>query len=84
MFDCEDSAYEHWFTRPQIDYVIGHPVAVFEVESRVKGDRAMAFLGYADEYRERRVEVLVSQRTRKAFHAMECRPEWLHYFDEAE
>lgn len=44
MFECEESAYKHWITRPQ--------------------------------------EVLVSQRSRKAFHAMECRTKWLRYFDE--
>lgn len=82
MFECEESAYKHWFTQAQIDYVITHAAAIFEVESRKPGDRTMAFLGYVDESRERRVEVLVSQRTRKAFHAMDCRPEWLRFFDQ--
>ena len=72
MFECEESAYKHWITRPQI----------LEVESKRKDDRVMAFLGYVDEFREKKIEVLVSQRSRKAFHAMECRTEWLRYFDE--
>lgn len=84
MFECEESAFKHWFSQAQIDYVITHAVAVFEVESRKPGDRTMAFLGYVDESRERRVEVLVSQRTRKVFHAMDCRPEWQRFFDQAE
>lgn len=83
MFECEESAYKHWFTQAQIDYVIRHAVVMFEVESRRPGDRTMAFLGYVDESRERRVEVLVSQRTRKAFHAMDCRPDWQRFFDQA-
>lgn len=82
MFECEESAYKHWITRPQIDYVITHPVKILEVESKRKDDRVMAFLGYVDEFREKKIEVLVSQRSRKAFHAMECRTEWLRYFDE--
>lgn len=40
----------------------------------------MAILGYVDEFRERRIELLVSQRTRKVFHAMDCREEWRPYF----
>lgn len=82
MFECDESAYKHWITRPQIDYVITHPVKILEVESKRKDDRVMAFLGYVDEFREKKIEVLVSQRSRKAFHAMECRTEWLRYFDE--
>ena len=82
MFECEESAYKHWITRPQIDYVITHPVKILEVESKRKDDRVMAFLGYVDEFREKKIEVLVSQRSRKAFRAMECRTEWLRYFDE--
>ena len=78
----------HFFLEPatsgltpaQIDYVFRHPVAVFEVESRTPGDRVMAILGYVDEFRERRIELLVSQRTRKVFHAMDCREEWRSYF----
>ena len=54
-------------TPAQIDYVFRHPVAVFEVESRTPGDRVMAILGYVDEFRVRRIELLVSQRTRKVF-----------------
>lgn len=82
MFECEESAYRHWITRPQIDYAMTHAVAVFEVPSRSKSDRVMAFLGYTDELHEHCIEVLVSQRTRRAFHAMDCRDEWLHYFEE--
>lgn len=82
MFECEESAYKHWITRPQIDYVITHPVKILEVESKRKDDRVMAFLGYVDEFWEKKIEVLVSQRSRPAFHAMECRTGWLRYFDE--
>jgi hypothetical protein len=35
----------------------------------------MAVLGYIDEFEERKVEILVSQRARRVFHAMDCRPE---------
>ncbi len=80
MIECEQSALKHWLTPAQIDYVFRHPVAVFEVESRTPGDRVMAILGYVDEFRERRIELLVSQRTRKVFHAMDCREEWQPYF----
>ena len=38
MFECEESAYKHWITRPQIDYVITHPVKILEVESKRKDD----------------------------------------------
>ena len=82
MFECEESAYKHWITRPQIDYAITHAAAMFEVPSKRQGDGVMAFLGYTDESREHPIEVLVSQRTRKAFHAMNCRDEWLHYYKE--
>lgn len=44
MFECEESAHKHWITRPQIDYVITHPVKILEVESKRKDDRVMAFL----------------------------------------
>lgn len=54
MFECEESAYKHWITRPQIDYVITHPVKILEVESKRKDDRVMAFLGYVDEFREKK------------------------------
>ncbi|WEV59065.1 hypothetical protein OZX67_00320 [Bifidobacterium sp. ESL0728] len=84
MIECEDSAYKHWLTQPQIDYVFRHPVAMFEVSSRNPGDRVMAMLGYPDESEERRVEILVSARTRKVFHAMDCRPEWISRFAEHE
>lgn len=57
-------------------------MAVFEVQSRHAGDRVMAILGHPDEFRERPVELLVSQRTRKVFHAMGCRREWLYKFDD--
>lgn len=82
MIECEPSAFKHWLTQPQIDYIFRHPVAVFEVQSRHAGDRVMAILGYPDEFRERPVELLVSQRTRKVFHAMDCRREWLYKFDD--
>lgn len=80
MIEYEQSALKHWLTPAQIDYVFHHPDAVFEVESRTPGDRVVAILGYVDEFRERRIELLVSQRTRKVFHAMDCREEWQAYF----
>lgn len=83
MFECEESAYKHWITRPQIDYVITHPGE--DPRGRIQEERRSGhgfFSGYVDEFREKKIEVLVSQRSRKAFHAMECRTEWLRYFDE--
>lgn len=82
MFEREGSACRCWIARPQIDCAMTHAVAVFEVPSRSERNRVMAFLGYTDESRKHPMEVLVSQRTRKAFHAMDCRAEWLHSFDE--
>lgn len=82
MIECEPSAFKHWLTQPQIDCIFRHPVAVFEVQSRHAGDRVMAVLGHPDEFRERPVELLVSQRTRKVFHAMDCSREWLYKFDD--
>lgn len=85
MIDCEESAYKHWYTRAQIDYIVHNAIVVFEIESRVPGDRTMAFLGYPDESEEKRSEVFLSQRARAAFHAMECaRTEWQWYFDQHE
>ena len=81
MVECEHSAYRHRPARARIDHVFRHPAAVFEVESRRPGDRVMAVLGYVDEFKERKVELLVSQRTRKVFHAMDCRAEWLCKFE---
>ena len=81
MIECETSAYKHWLTQAQIDYIFKHPVAMFEVKSRQPGDRVMAILGYPDEFKERPIELLVSQRSRKVFHAMDCRKEWLRKFD---
>lgn len=82
MIECEPSAFKHWLTQPQIDYII--PASGGRVRGAVETRRRQ---GHGDprtpgEFRERPVELLVSQRTRKVFHAMDCRREWLYKFDD--
>ena len=85
MIECEESAYKHWYTRAQIDYIFRHSIERIPIASRVPGDRVVALLGYPDEFEEKRSEIFISMRSRKVFHAMECvRPQWQHYFDEHE
>jgi hypothetical protein len=45
----------------------------------------MAFLGYPDEYEEKRSDIFVSQRSKSVLHAMQCvREEWQEHFERYE